>query len=273
MIRQNFSPAPPLARFIECYRFFAFKIQPGTSFEMIDYPNAYMDMVFCLDGEIEITNAEGTSYSVRQHAFYGHFSAYYKVTFKGDCKMLNVRFKPNGVYPFTSTPLGEFRDKGANLYHLIGHLADRLYQKIGNEQSLPAMIDQLDHFLLNQVYHNYNLDGMLETALDLAVQSKGESSVKILCDQLNIGYRKIDRLFKTQVGLPPKQFLKLIRFRHILNDVLFQQTPDWMQIVADYNFHDQSHLIKEFKKITGESPSAFIQRQQSLERRVASFLR
>lgn len=57
--------------------------------------------------------------------------------------------------------------------------------------------------------------------------------------------RQLQRIFKAQTGLTPREFLRVLRFqRAIINN------PDSL-------YADQSHLIKEFKRITGLTPKMF----------------
>lgn len=52
----------------------------------------------------------------------------------------------------------------------------------------------------------------------------------------------------------------MLRFEKIHNELRGIKFIDWMEIVTKYNFHDQSHLIKEFKFFTGITPNEFLSR-------------
>lgn len=57
--------------------------------------------------------------------------------------------------------------------------------------------------------------------------------------------RQLQRIFKAQTGLTPHDFLSVLRFQHAITDYHATQ------------YADQSHLIKEFKRITDLTPGAF----------------
>lgn len=57
--------------------------------------------------------------------------------------------------------------------------------------------------------------------------------------------RHLRRVFIEQTGLSPSNFLKVLRFQHTLDST------------AESSYADQSHLIKEYKRITGFTPRIF----------------
>ena len=57
--------------------------------------------------------------------------------------------------------------------------------------------------------------------------------------------RQLRRLFQTQTSLSPSSFIKILKFQ---NSLLADPT---------LRYADQSHLIKEYKRITGLTPHAF----------------
>ena len=76
----------------------------------------------------------------------------------------------------------------------------------------------------------------------------GEISVKELSEKIFWSSRQINRYFNEQFGVSLKTYCKIIRFRASLQDIkdgkLFPQ----------HNFTDQSHFIKDIKKLSGVSP-------------------
>ena len=88
-------------------------------------------------------------------------------------------------------------------------------------------------------------------------QKRGLIAVKDLKEELQVSYKSLDRWFLKYIGLTPKRFTQLTRFRNILQELDEQTNPDWMQFVLDYNFFDQAHFIKEFRQFAGVSPTEF----------------
>ena len=80
-----------------------------------------------------------------------------------------------------------------------------------------------------------------------------------LASSINSNYKTLDRWFKKFVGTTPKKFLQLHRFKNIILQLDNKAEIDWIDLVEDYGFHDQSHFINHFKSIASHTPTAYLQ--------------
>lgn len=94
----------------------------------------------------------------------------------------------------------------------------------------------------------YEIDNRKQKLFDLIYSSNGEMTVKALAENAFWSSRQINRYFNQQFGLSLKAYCNIIRFRasfkHIKAGKLFPQQ----------DFTDQSHFIKEVKKLSGALP-------------------
>ncbi len=257
MVLKEYRPQGVLAHFIESYRKIEIGFSENQSLELLDYPSTNMDMVFNLGGQVNVLNPEGINHTVSTHSFFGHFNKRYKILLSNNCQLFNIRFSANGIYPLTKIPLKSLLNSGVDLEQLLGTIAHEIHERLINEPVFDKQVAILDEIFLARLYQNFKQDVIIEEAILLSKESKGLITVSKICDRLNIGYKKIDRLFAKNIGLSPKQFLNTIRFNHIIRDLSSSKDPDWMDFVVNYNFHDQAHFIKEFKKFSGVSPGGF----------------
>jgi AraC-like DNA-binding protein len=93
-----------------------------------------------------------------------------------------------------------------------------------------------------------NLDKRKIKLFDLIYVSKGDMSIKELSEKVYWSSRQINRYFNQKLGITIKNYCNIIRFRssfeHIGNGKLFPEG----------NYTDQSHFIKEVKKLSGVLP-------------------
>ena len=254
---QLFRPNTFLSRFIESYRIG--KVDPQViNHVWVDFPNTNTDMLFCFSGQLCILPDGGLPILAHKHFFLGHFHKHYQVIPLSETHFLNIRFKPTGIYPFIQIPLKEFTDTGTSLDHLMGAWADQLYELLISSTHPETQIRMLEYYLEKRLSGYTDVDSLTPVILKYAEQHKGVVSVSDLCQLTGVGHKKMSRLLLKKVGLPPKALIRTIRIRNILQDLDINHSPDWMDIVARYNFHDQSHLIKEFKYFTGQSPSQYL---------------
>jgi transcriptional regulator GlxA family with amidase domain len=61
------------------------------------------------------------------------------------------------------------------------------------------------------------------------------------------------------VGLPPKAAARLLRFERARELAANTERPDWARIAVSCGYYDQSHLIHDFRSVTGHTPATFFQ--------------
>ncbi|HEX2204306.1 MAG TPA: helix-turn-helix domain-containing protein, partial [Longimicrobium sp.] len=87
--------------------------------------------------------------------------------------------------------------------------------------------------------------------------SGGRVRVRELAQGLGVGERRLEQLFARQVGLSPKAMCRIARFRAAV--ALLQRDPEraWTDVAYDRGFYDQSHLVHEFRALSGLAPGDF----------------
>jgi AraC-like DNA-binding protein len=83
---------------------------------------------------------------------------------------------------------------------------------------------------------------------DLMYSSKGNLTVKELSEKVIWSERQINRYFNQQFGISLKSYCGILRFR-----ASFQHIKEG-KLFPEQNFADQSHFIKEIKKLSGFLP-------------------
>jgi AraC-like DNA-binding protein len=83
---------------------------------------------------------------------------------------------------------------------------------------------------------------------DLIYTTNGAMSVSELSEKVSWTSRQINRYFNQQYGISLKVYCNILRFR-----ASFQQIKEG-KLFPEQNFVDQSHFIKEIKKLSGVAP-------------------
>jgi hypothetical protein len=87
--------------------------------------------------------------------------------------------------------------------------------------------------------------------LDYIDVKDGQLEVGDLAKHFNYSISAIERLFKKHIGLTPKTYLDIIRFRK----AVLSEDPTSL-------FYDQSHFIKQCKKFTSKIPKALSESEE-----------
>ncbi|MEU7988648.1 helix-turn-helix domain-containing protein [Streptosporangium canum] len=85
------------------------------------------------------------------------------------------------------------------------------------------------------------------------VVSRGLVRGDELAAELGWSRKRLWSRFRSQIGLPPKRAVKLVRFDHAAHRLVAGQ--DAARVAADSGYADQSHLHRDVVAFTGVTPA------------------
>jgi AraC-like DNA-binding protein len=77
-------------------------------------------------------------------------------------------------------------------------------------------------------------------------------------NEAGLSRRRFTQLFREQIGMTPKAYCRLLRFRHIVRQIASGAPVDWAAAALAGGYCDQAHLAHEFRAFSGMSPTAFL---------------
>jgi AraC-like DNA-binding protein len=78
----------------------------------------------------------------------------------------------------------------------------------------------------------------------------------------HLSVRQVERIFEAHVGLRPKVFARIERLQRALRMSHGDFKQDWAALALSAGYFDQSHMVREFRVLTGETPLRFKALQQ-----------
>lgn len=79
---------------------------------------------------------------------------------------------------------------------------------------------------------------------------------------LGVSHGHLDRQFTRIVGLSPRVLARLLRVRRLLQVIDVAEDVPWAAVAADLGWFDQAHLIRDFRRHTGVTPTQYIDAQR-----------
>jgi AraC-like DNA-binding protein len=150
--------------------------------------------------------------------------------------VLGVRFHVAGIAAFLELPAAELRDQIVALDDVWTGLGDRLLNT-----PTASRIGVVEDWLLRRLNP---VDRMPFAAVTHIRRSGGVVSIRQLASVIGSTERTLERSFHRTVGLSPKTFARLVRFRTWLTG-------------GDNHYYDDPHLCHEFRAFAGVSPVQF----------------
>jgi AraC-like DNA-binding protein len=80
---------------------------------------------------------------------------------------------------------------------------------------------------------------------------------------LGVSHGHLDRQFTEQVGLSPRTLARILRMRRLLEAIDVHGPVGWADNAAELGWTDQAHLIRDFERHTGVTPSHYLAAQRS----------
>jgi AraC-like DNA-binding protein len=175
----------------------------------------------------------------------------------GPVSYFGIRFRLLGHQGLIPTPLGEWGATANDISAeeiLPYHVLHAIYEYIGKPLQFTTRCKYLTTLLLGVVKYP-DLDPRLVRFIRYCHQniSSNISLGDKQCSEFGLSARQLRRLAQLHLGLSPNKFSRVMRFQHFLQVI---NTVSHKAAWADY-YYDQPHFIREFKHLSGLTPTEF----------------
>ncbi|GGZ26288.1 hypothetical protein GCM10007049_18700 [Echinicola pacifica] len=254
----TFQPSSDLKALISCYWTLEVPVGPESQRQRI-IPDGTIEMAFILGDDIKRYTSE-TEFIIQPRAMVlGQIIDPFYIEPTGYVNTFAIRFYPYGFANFVSGSIKSLENNETPLGELLGEkTALGLEQKIIEAKNSTERIEIIENFLSGKLHEKTTIDTIVKSTIDALLETKGSASVKeILRDDLS-KRRQLERKFKKQIGLSPKQLGKVIRLQTALKMLLNKQEENLTDIAYESEYFDQAHFIKDFREFTGINPKEFL---------------
>jgi len=231
-------------------------------------PRGVPALVFTLNAQDEhsftIDSPSSSNYHHPDVYFFGQTSFVSWVRTTGYWDMIMAVLKPNGLYYVLRESVSQL----ANQFVPLSHWYPKsllLTEQLAEQKEFSHQLYLIEQFLLKLVNRNSSPQSVVEGALSQILGSSGGIEIEKIARQERVSARTLHRKFADQVGLSPKAFTKIIRFRSLMQYVLSNPQTSWIDLTYRFNYYEQAHLIKDFYHFTGNAPMQYLSNNQELD--------
>jgi AraC-like DNA-binding protein len=174
---------------------------------------------------------------------------------------VELRLSPLGAYRLLGQSMDALANRSVPLDQICGGWAVELAERL---QAAPTWDDRfaaLDTALAARLTHARDPSPEIAWAWRQLANSGGRVVIATLAEELGWSPKRLIARFREQVGLPPKQVARLLRFQRATNLFLAIETPNWGALARQSGYYDQSHLIHEFQHFAGDTPHGLQRRR------------
>lgn len=196
----------------------------------------------------------------------GPYPAPAERTVQRGASWFGVRLQPGAARAFLSLPARPTLRGTTLRLEDVPHL-DRLArwaQALDTRQPLERLAASANAELTPMV-DRARVPDPIVTAAVCAIQANEEPTIESLSARAGLSSRHFRRRFLAAVDLTPREYARLWRFRRCVLDLLAGSASPSAAQAAERGFADQSHLIREFRRLGGMTPSEFVRRLRNVE--------
>jgi AraC-like DNA-binding protein len=242
---RTFRPSPALAHCVHCYWTLA---GPGDAEPQVIFPDGRMELVFQMGDAFR----RGSEVQARR-LLVGQMRRYVIITPGEQVQTFGIRFRPGGAFPLFRFPQGEVEDQIVALDDVDPALSGELSRAMDEAQDPVAAVERA---LLKRISQS-PMNPAVCMALGGILRTSGQTTIGALAADSGVTKRHLERVFRDQVGVPPKVFARIVRFQRVLKAA----PANWAAIAAESGYFDQAHLVRDFQQFTGETPAVWAARR------------
>ena len=161
-------------------------------------------------------------------------------------------FSSSGAFSYFGNALAEFGSGLVDLEHFSWLDAKALQERLYEMRDPSARMDLLESALLARAPTSLFWDRIVRQA---CVLLRSGMNVSVVASHFDTTQQTLITRFRERTGLTPKTFSRIERFQSLIR----KRSPDvsWAEAALDVGFSDQSHMVREFKRFAGISPTQY----------------
>ncbi|MEU9419135.1 helix-turn-helix domain-containing protein [Streptomyces sp. NPDC048272] len=167
---------------------------------------------------------------------------------------LEVNMSPLGAYRLFGIPMVHFEEARVDLAEVLGPDGRHLTERLGALGGWRERFDLLDSVFVARLERGPGVAPEVRGALAGLWADSGASLAGVTAGS-GWSARTLRARFREQVGLSPKAVARVFRLQHALRRLAAGEAP--ARVAAACGYHDQAHLGRDVKAMTGLPPARF----------------
>ncbi len=167
---------------------------------------------------------------------------------------VGVSFRPGGLYAITGESAASFTDRHIEANDVFGCDLTSLSEELADAPARGQATSILEQFLAERVRRSDRLPSS-EVTTAIAGLRRGQP-VATACHLAETKRTRLVSAFRTEIGMTPKLFGRLLRFEAAVARVRSAEAESLSSISARTGFADQAHMTREFARFAGRTPGS-----------------
>jgi AraC-like DNA-binding protein len=247
------APAPPLRGHVGSYA--GYVERSGVPLRRREVPSPTVSLIISLGPRIRVLGqGEPRSFVAGLH------DAPATTEFCGEQRGIQVDLTPLAARRLLRVPMDTLGFPVVELEDVLGAGAAELVERLGDAVGWEERFAILDAVLARRLAEAPEIPAEVAWAWGRLVATGGGTPVRVLSGESGWSERRLLRGFREHVGVPPKTFGRMLRFRRAIERLERDGLAALGEVALDCGYYDQAHFNRDFRAFAGGPPSDHVGR-------------
>jgi AraC-like DNA-binding protein len=172
--------------------------------------------------------------------------------------LVGLALRPLGAAAYFPLPMDEIAGRVLDLADLFPAESPESRARMLAARSASERLALLAGMLDRRLERGREVHADVRLATAAIERRGGNVRIRDLCGSLGVSNKLLISRFKEHVGLSPKVYARVLRFRRIVERVRDQAEVDWADIACEHGYFDQPHFTHEFREFAGCTPRDYL---------------
>jgi AraC-like DNA-binding protein len=221
-------------------------------------PNGLLDLVVSLGDRYRMTDRRGSQ--VLGHlAVSGLQTTPFLIEGPERHRVVGLNLHPAAAYSVFGPASAHLTDVTTDLSDLVGAAAQELADRCHASATPDECLRRAACWVRDRLRGGPALDPAVRWATAQIDRCHGAISIAAIRGRLGLSASRFSSSFQSQIGVKPKLYARLVRFRHV-SDLLRQGAPA-AEAALLAGYFDQPHMTHEFRDLSGLTPAEYLARR------------
>ncbi len=255
---QRVDPSPVLQDYVKGYWLME-KVANAAKVPLYLVPEGFPELMFHLNGNFETLNEQKRN-RLPAACLLGQLDHTLQFDATLGSRVFLVKlypWVPHFLFPLSQK---ECTNRQVDL-ECLGNprLMRQIASRIRSADSFKEAIVLIESFLMEELKLIGKNHPMLTLTTRQILRKQGRVAMEDLGAEVRYSRRYLERVFQKNLGLSPKRYARIIRNKAITCQMVNQEPTSWSAFAQDWGYFDQAHFIKDFKSITQQTPTTFVE--------------
>ena len=177
---------------------------------------------------------------------------------EGYGRVFGIKFQPGGLRPFMGGPVAGLTDRVVPAGEIFGRDILGLAAELRVLDEAESMAAAAAAYFATRLPEADVNTAVATELVSLILNDSEMLKVEGLSKVSGLSVRALQRLFKEYVGVSPKWVIRRFRLHELLERFHAGEGLDGARLALDLGYADQAHLINDFRKLAGFTPTEYV---------------